>query len=340
MTIARGFARHLAGIDGRTEIPPNGRLPMPRMKRRNPYLYSRSDIAALVDRARTILRPPFRAATYESLLAVTGMRVGEAAAGSTRRRPQPRGHHDRRDEIRQTQAASRAHVDGAGADETDLDAATGTLQGQRGPGFAAARTAIMNMAVHLDPAAGRSTSGVRRYLNFAISSLASGQGRALCGNRRDLQFDMAELIRVGGTVYLLAEVDEKETARPLVTLFAQEMFMSAERTARRMPRRRLSQTFMGIFDELHAGVRMPILPYVAAVQRKYGISFAYAVQSSMDEDEMYGRAGAERLRGQCHTIIGGYDAGTASETTRRAGKTTTVTASRSTGGHRSEHPDR
>lgn len=81
MTIARGFARHLAGIDGRTEIPPQGLLPMPRMKRRNPYLYSSSDIAALVDRAGTTLRPPLRAATYEALiglLAVTGMRIGEA----------------------------------------------------------------------------------------------------------------------------------------------------------------------------------------------------------------------------------------------------------------------
>ncbi len=221
--------------------------------------------------------------------------------------------------------------------DTDLDTATGTLQTQRGPGYAAARSAMMNMAVHLDPAAGRTTSGVRRYLNFAVSSLASGQGRALCGDRHGQQLDMDQLIRAGGTVYLLAEVDEMETARPLLTLFAQEMFMSAERTARRMPHRRLPQTFMGVFDELYAGVRMPILPYIASVQRKCGISFAYAVQSSMDEDDMYGKAGAARLRGQTHTIVGGYDAESAQETTRRAGKTTTVAASRSTGGHRSEH---
>lgn len=81
MTIARGFARHLAGMDGRTEIPPQGLLPMPRMNRRNPYLYSSSDIAALTLTARATLQPAFRAATYETLiglLAVTGMRVGEA----------------------------------------------------------------------------------------------------------------------------------------------------------------------------------------------------------------------------------------------------------------------
>jgi len=72
MTIARGFARHLAGIDSRTEIPPLGLLPMPRMHRRNPYLYSRSDVSALLDQARTTLRPALRAATYETLIGLLG----------------------------------------------------------------------------------------------------------------------------------------------------------------------------------------------------------------------------------------------------------------------------
>ena len=222
--------------------------------------------------------------------------------------------------------------------DTNLDTATITLRQQTGPGYTAARAAIMNMNVHLDPAAGRTTSGVRRYLNFAISSLGSGQGRALCGKRHQPQLDITALINAGGTVYLLAEVDEMDTARPLLTLFAQEMFLAAERAGRHHPHRRLPQTFMGVFDELHAGVRMPILPYVASVQRKYGISFAYAVQSSADEEALYGKAGAQRLRAQTHSIIGGYDAPSAGETTRRAGKTSTVTATRGTGGHHTEHP--
>ena len=195
----------------------------------------------------------------------------------------------------------------------------------------------MNMATHLDPAAGRATSGVKRYLNFAISSMASGQGRVLCGPRSGPQFDMEALIRAGGTVYLLAEVDEMELARPLLTMLAGEMFMSAERTARRLPGRRLPHTFMGVFDELKAGVRLAILPYVTTVQRKYGISFAYAIQSSMDEEEMFGKAGAQRLRDNCVTVVGGYDGSSAQETSRRAGKTPVVVASRGTGGHRNEH---
>jgi integrase/recombinase XerD len=79
MTIARGFARYLSGIDAATEVPPVGLLPH-RGHRRVPYLYSAADVAALMTHAARI-PTPFRAATYETLiglLTVTGMRVGEA----------------------------------------------------------------------------------------------------------------------------------------------------------------------------------------------------------------------------------------------------------------------
>ena len=213
--------------------------------------------------------------------------------------------------------------------DTDLATAESILQTAS---TAEAATAIMNMVTHLDPAAGRTTSGVKRYLNFAISSLSSGQGRALCGPRSGAQFDIAALIKAGGTVYLLAEPEEMELARPILTLFATEMFMTAERVARRLPGRRLPHTFMGIFDELLAGVRCPMLPHVAAVQRKYGISYCYAIQSSSDEEEMFGKAGAERIRTLSTSIYGGYDIGSAQETARRAGRTGVVGRSKAVNG--------
>lgn len=79
MTVARGFARFMSGIDPATEVPPVGLLPH-RSRRRIPYLFSAVDIQALMSAARTI-PTPLRAATYETLiglLAATGMRVGEA----------------------------------------------------------------------------------------------------------------------------------------------------------------------------------------------------------------------------------------------------------------------
>lgn len=78
MTIARGFARYLAGIDARTEVPPPG-LIAGRRRWRPPFIYSPGDIEALMAQARQLT--PMPAATHETLiglLAATGLRVGEA----------------------------------------------------------------------------------------------------------------------------------------------------------------------------------------------------------------------------------------------------------------------
>ncbi len=80
MNVARGFARHMAGIDPGTEVPPPGLVTF-RQRRRQPFIYSDAGIAALMAHARRSIPTPLRAATVETLiglLAATGMRVGEA----------------------------------------------------------------------------------------------------------------------------------------------------------------------------------------------------------------------------------------------------------------------
>jgi integrase/recombinase XerD len=79
LSIARGFAGYLRTLDGVSEVPPTDLLPSCR-RRRAPHLYSDQDIAALMAATATI-HSPFRAATHRTLiglLAVTGMRIGEA----------------------------------------------------------------------------------------------------------------------------------------------------------------------------------------------------------------------------------------------------------------------
>jgi integrase len=81
LRVARGFAAYMQTIDPRTEIPPRDVFPT-RRQRATPYLFSQQDIRRLVAEARR-LRHPMRAASYEALfglLAVTGMRIGEAIA--------------------------------------------------------------------------------------------------------------------------------------------------------------------------------------------------------------------------------------------------------------------
>jgi integrase/recombinase XerD len=81
LSVARGFARYLQTIDPAAQVPPSNLLAY-RRARPVPYLYSAIEIDALLE-ATASLRPALRAATYQALLgllAVTGMRVGEAIA--------------------------------------------------------------------------------------------------------------------------------------------------------------------------------------------------------------------------------------------------------------------
>lgn len=79
LSAVRVFAKYLNAIDIAVEPPPRDLLPC-QPCRASPYLYSDEEVAALLDAASS-LRTPLRVATYRTLiglLAVTGMRVGEA----------------------------------------------------------------------------------------------------------------------------------------------------------------------------------------------------------------------------------------------------------------------
>src|SRR3954453_3584753 len=79
LMVDRTFARHLAVLDPRTQVPPPDLLPH-HYRRVTPYLFSDAEIARLMDAADN-LRPGLRALTWRTLiglLAVTGLRVGEA----------------------------------------------------------------------------------------------------------------------------------------------------------------------------------------------------------------------------------------------------------------------
>ena len=82
MTVVRGFARHMSGIDPATEIPPVGLIVF-RQHRRPPFIYSANDVEALMAQVPRLVPTPLRAATFATmigLLAATGMRIGEVIA--------------------------------------------------------------------------------------------------------------------------------------------------------------------------------------------------------------------------------------------------------------------
>ncbi len=79
--IIRGFARYRSGADPSTEIPPVGLLRF-RSQRAKPYLYSEDEICGLLEAALKMkTQYELQRHTYYclfGLLAVTGLRVGEA----------------------------------------------------------------------------------------------------------------------------------------------------------------------------------------------------------------------------------------------------------------------
>ncbi len=80
LAAVRGFARHLSGMDPRTEIPPMG-LVRYRSRRRTPFVFSDTDVDAVARSAAASTPFPLRAATLTTmigLLGATGLRVGEA----------------------------------------------------------------------------------------------------------------------------------------------------------------------------------------------------------------------------------------------------------------------
>jgi integrase len=81
LSVVRSFAAYLHALDPAVPLVPPGLLPG-RGRRAVPYLYSDEDLAALLRQTET-LKTPLRAATMHTLiglLAVTGMRLGEALA--------------------------------------------------------------------------------------------------------------------------------------------------------------------------------------------------------------------------------------------------------------------
>lgn len=81
LVMVRGFAKYLQAIDPRHVVPPIELLPHTR-PRTAPYIYTPTEISALLA-ATTTLMSPLRTTTYRTLLgllAVTGLRVGEAVA--------------------------------------------------------------------------------------------------------------------------------------------------------------------------------------------------------------------------------------------------------------------
>lgn len=79
LIMVRAFAKYMAAFDSRTEVPPVDLIPLKEIRPR-PHIYTESEIQQLLEAAWTDLddRPRGTYCCLFGLLAVTGLRVGEA----------------------------------------------------------------------------------------------------------------------------------------------------------------------------------------------------------------------------------------------------------------------
>ena len=192
-------------------------------------------------------------------------------------------------------------------------------------------SAITNLQKHLDPAGERTTSSVERFTARALAGMISHEGQKMLGRRDDPDpFDMEGLVQDQGTLYLLAEPEQMKIVRPVLSLIASEMVLAAEQVARHKTgtHKRLPLPFYAILDELRFGVRLPTLPYISNVLRKFGIDYVYACTNGGDEESLYGEADADILQTNATSIYGGFDKRSAPEINDVAGRASVVVASR------------
>ena len=187
--------------------------------------------------------------------------------------------------------------------------------------------ALMGIRTFLDEKGGRSTYQVKASVVNGINSLLSLEGLAICGPRTGAQFNLVDLIRARGTLYLLGEPDRMRGVRPLLSMIAAEVFVAAEHVARTSSGR--SPAFYAVLDELRSGVRVATLPDIASEKRKFRIGYLYACTNGGDEAALYGQADAARLKAAAGvSIYGGLDEQSVDDITGRAGETSVVQASR------------
>ena len=115
--------------------------------------------------------------------------------------------------------------------------------------------------------------------------------------------DIADVIRRGGTIYLLGRDDPYASASPLMTAFAEHVLDTALAAANASPWGRLCPPFHAILDELPSTAPLPTLRTRMANERALGISFLWAAQAWTQLAAVFGEQEARTLLGLTNTLI-------------------------------------
>ncbi|MDQ2852899.1 MAG: TraM recognition domain-containing protein [Actinomycetota bacterium] len=115
--------------------------------------------------------------------------------------------------------------------------------------------------------------------------------------------DVVQVIRQGGTIYLLGREDPYASASPLMTAVAEHVLDTALAVANNSPWGRLCPPFLACLDELPSTAPLPTLRTRMANERALGLSFIYAAQTWRQLSSIFGENDARALFGLTNTLI-------------------------------------
>jgi type IV secretion system protein VirD4 len=115
--------------------------------------------------------------------------------------------------------------------------------------------------------------------------------------------DLADVIRRGGTIYLLGREDPYASASPLMTAVAEHVLDTALGLANTTPWGRLCPPLLVCLDELPSTAPLPTLHTRMANERALGISFIYAAQTWRQLAAIFGEHQARALFGLTNVLV-------------------------------------
>lgn len=115
--------------------------------------------------------------------------------------------------------------------------------------------------------------------------------------------DIEDVIRRGGTVYLLGREDPYFSASPLMTAIAEHVLDTGLKLANESPWGRLCPPLTAVLDELPSTAPLPTLRTRMANERALGLSFIWAAQTRAQLDSIFGETEARALIGLTNVLV-------------------------------------
>jgi hypothetical protein len=155
--------------------------------------------------------------------------------------------------------------------------------------------------------ADRQRDGVWGVVQQSLTALSDPRLLERCSPADGAGLDPSELIRAGGTLYVVGRSETQETVAPLVAALVEAVVDAARRAAAAAPSGRLAPALLLALDEVAGIAPLPTLPTLVADGGGSGITPMIVLQSRSQARARWGEDAAEAIIAACthRLVLGG-----------------------------------